>query len=166
MNRRPRPTRSNQEIKEEQINFLLEDTEKNIEEYKRAIESRDKQLSDIKKFFQGAKRSYDSVIKENTELKQYIEYIKQRYQQYQKQQQQEYFDRERECFRQKQPKKHKKVMYDEESDSKPEADESEYVPEETEEKIEKPKVGKKQPLPKRKNNIFEYLNNDVKRNKQ
>ena len=34
-------------------------------------------------------------------------------------------------------------MYGEESDSKPEIDENEYVPEETEEEIEKPKVGKK-----------------------
>ena len=57
-------------------------------------------------------------------------------------------------------------MYEEESDSEPEVDESEYVPEETEEEIEKPKVGKKQPPSKRKNNIFEYLNNDAKRNKR
>ena len=49
MNRRPRPTRSNQQIKEEQINFLLKDVEKNLEEHKKAIESRNKQLSDIKK---------------------------------------------------------------------------------------------------------------------
>ena len=74
--------------------------------------------------------------------------------------------KEREYFRQKQPKKHKRVVYEEESDSEPEVDESEYVPEETEEEIEKPKVGKKQTPPKRKNNIFEYLNNDAKRNKR
>ena len=43
---------------------------------------------------QGAKKSYDSVVKENTELKKYIENIKQRYQQYQQQEQQEYFDKE------------------------------------------------------------------------
>ena len=57
-------------------------------------------------------------------------------------------------------------MYEEESDSEPEVDESEYVTEETEEEIEKPKIGKKQPAQKRKNNIFKYLNNDAKRNKQ
>ena len=56
-------------------------------------------------------------------------------------------------------------MYEEESDSEPEVDESEYVPGETEEEIQKPKVGKKQPPRKRKNNIFEYLNNNAKRNK-
>ena len=38
MNRKLRPTRSTQQIKEEQINFLLEDIEKNLEEYKKAIE--------------------------------------------------------------------------------------------------------------------------------
>ena len=57
MNRRPRPTRSNQQIKEEQINFLLEDVEKYLEEYKKAIESRDKQISDFKKILQGAKKA-------------------------------------------------------------------------------------------------------------
>ena len=106
---------------------MLEDAEKNLEEFKKAIESRDKQLSDIKKILQGARKSYDSAIKENTELKQYIENIKQRYQQYQKQQQQEYFDREREYFRQKQPKNNKKVVYEEESDNEPEVHESIYI---------------------------------------
>ena len=41
-------------------------------------------MSDIKKILQGAKKSYDSVVKENIELKKYIKNIKQRYQQYQK----------------------------------------------------------------------------------
>ena len=50
MNRRLTPTRLIQQIKEEEINFLLEDVEKNLEEYKKAIESRDKQLSDINNF--------------------------------------------------------------------------------------------------------------------
>ena len=106
------------------FNFLHEDVEKNLEEYKKTIESRDNQLSEIKKILQGAKKRYDSVIKENTELKQHIENIKQSYQQRQKQQLQEYFDREREYFRQKQPKKHKKIVHEEESDSEPEEDES------------------------------------------
>ena len=69
MNRRLRPTQSTQKIKEEQINFLLKDVEKNLEEYKKAIESRDKPLSDIKKILQGAKKSYNGVVKENIELK-------------------------------------------------------------------------------------------------
>ena len=63
-------------------------------------------------------------------------------------------------------KKHKRVVYEEESFTEPEVEESEYVPEETEEEIKKSKVGKKTTLPKRKNNIFEYLNNNAKRNKR
>ena len=47
-------------------------------------------------------------------------------------------------------------MYEEESDSEAEVEESQYVPvEET-----------KQPVPKRKNKIFDYLNKDAKRNKR
>ena len=49
MNRKLRPTRSTQKVREEQINFLLEDVEKNLEEYKKAIELKEKQLPDIKK---------------------------------------------------------------------------------------------------------------------
>ena len=48
MNRKLRPTRYTQKIKEEQINFLLEGIEKNVEKHKKAIELKDKQLSDIK----------------------------------------------------------------------------------------------------------------------
>lgn len=61
------------------------------------------------------------------------------------------------------PKNIKKVVDEEESDSEPE--ESQYVPEDTEEDIKYPKIEKKNPAQKRKNNIFEYLNNDAKKNK-
>ena len=44
-------------------------------------------------------------------------------------------------------------------------EESQYVPEHTEEEIENRKIEKKQPPQKRKNNIFEYLNKDAKKNK-
>ena len=49
MNRKLRPTRSTQQVRKEQINFLLEDVEKNLEEYKKAIELKEKQLLEIKK---------------------------------------------------------------------------------------------------------------------
>ena len=49
MNRKLRPTKSTYQIKEEQVNFLLEDIEKNLEEYKKAIELRDKKLAEAKK---------------------------------------------------------------------------------------------------------------------
>ena len=55
MNRKLRPTRSTQQSKEKQINFLLEDVEKSLEEYKKAIELKGKQLFNIKKILQGAK---------------------------------------------------------------------------------------------------------------
>ena len=76
MNRRLRPTKSTQQIMEEQINFLLEDVEKNLEEYKKAIEIKDKQLSEIKQWRQ---KSYNSVVQENKKLKQCIENITQKY---------------------------------------------------------------------------------------
>ena len=41
MNRKLRPTRSTQQMKGKQINFLLEDVEKNLEECKKAIELKD-----------------------------------------------------------------------------------------------------------------------------
>ena len=82
MSRRLRSNKSSQQIKEEQINFLLEDVEKNLDEYKKALELKDKQLSDVKRILQNAKISYNSVIRENQELKKYIQNIKIRYQQY------------------------------------------------------------------------------------
>ena len=41
MNRKLRPTKSTYQVKEEQVNFLLEDIEKNLEEYKKVIALRD-----------------------------------------------------------------------------------------------------------------------------
>ena len=49
MSRRGRPSKTSPQIKEEQINFLLEDVEKNLEEYKKAIDLKKPQLSDAKK---------------------------------------------------------------------------------------------------------------------
>ena len=42
MNRRLSPTKSTLQIKEKQSKFLLEDVEKNLEEYKKATELKDK----------------------------------------------------------------------------------------------------------------------------
>ena len=89
MNRKLSPAKSTYQIKEEQVNFLLEDIEKNSEEYKKAIELRDKQLAEAKKVLKGAKNSYDSLLKENKQLKEYIVNIKQRFKQYRQQQKQQ-----------------------------------------------------------------------------
>ena len=48
MNKRPRPLKSFYQIKEEQVNLLLEVIERNLEEYKKATEIRDKRLADAK----------------------------------------------------------------------------------------------------------------------
>ena len=42
MSRRIRSNKTSQQIKEEQINFFLEDVEKKLDEYKRALEIKDK----------------------------------------------------------------------------------------------------------------------------
>ena len=91
MNRYKKQNRTTQQIKEEQINFLLEDVEKNLEEYKRALVLKEKQLSDAKKILASAKNSYDKTVAENKELKGYIQNINQRFQNYQQQQQQAQF---------------------------------------------------------------------------
>ena len=70
MNRRLRPTKSTQQIKEEPINFLLEEVEKDLKECKNATEIKNSA---------GSLKSNDSVFRENKELKKYIENINQRY---------------------------------------------------------------------------------------
>ena len=77
MNRKLRPTKSPYQIKEEQVNFLLQDIEKNLEEYKKAVELRNNQLAEAKKVLKGAKNNYDLLAKENKQLKEYIINIKQ-----------------------------------------------------------------------------------------
>ena len=51
MSRRVRQNKTSQQIKEEQINFLLVDVEKNLDEYKKTLQTKDKLLSDIKKYY-------------------------------------------------------------------------------------------------------------------
>ena len=68
MNRKLRPTKSANQIRDKLINFLLEYVERNLEEYKKPMEIRDKQLADTKKILKNAKTSYDSLVKENKQL--------------------------------------------------------------------------------------------------
>ena len=49
MSRRIRQNKKSQQVKKEQINFLFEEVEKNLDEYKKAIDLKEKQLSDAKK---------------------------------------------------------------------------------------------------------------------
>ena len=87
MNRKLRPARSPYQLKDEQMNFLLEDIEKNLEEYKKIVETKNKQLAEVKRIPQGAKNSYKDLTKENKQLKECIVKIKQQFKQQQQQQQ-------------------------------------------------------------------------------
>ena len=49
MSRRIRQNKKSQQVKKEQINFLFEEVEKNLDEYKKAIDLKKNQLSDAKK---------------------------------------------------------------------------------------------------------------------
>ena len=82
---------------------------KKIEEYEKAIALRDNQIAEAKKILQGAKKTYNSVVQENQQLKEYINNIKKRYQEHLKQQEQKEFSRQKNYFRaQPPPKKYKK----------------------------------------------------------
>ena len=98
MNKRPRPLKSSYQIKKEQVNFLLEDIGRNLKEYKKSIEIRDKQLADAKEILKNAKTSYDSIVRENKQLKEYFASIRQRFNQYQRQQEKQNLLREKEYF--------------------------------------------------------------------
>ena len=68
------------------------------------------------------------------------------------------------CNQKQQPKKYKKVVYEEELDGEPELEEDGYAAEEIEDDSEIKKSKKSQS--KRKNNTFDYINIDAKRYKQ
>ena len=51
--------KNRQQLKDEEINYLLADVEKNLEEYKNPLEIKEKQLSEAKKILISAKQSYD-----------------------------------------------------------------------------------------------------------
>ena len=50
--------RKQQKIKDEQINFLLGDLEKNLEDYREALEIKKKQLTDAKRILISAKQRF------------------------------------------------------------------------------------------------------------
>ena len=91
MNRRSK-NKTAQQVKDEQINFLLEDVEKKLEQHKKALELRDKQISEAKKILLSAKKSYDKTVAENKELKAYIETLRDIFAKYQQQQQVQFLE--------------------------------------------------------------------------
>ena len=68
--------RNQQKINDEQINFLLGNLEKNLEQYREALENREKQLEEAKRILVAARKSFDKLNQENSELKAYIAQIK------------------------------------------------------------------------------------------
>ena len=65
MNRNVRPTKSSQQIKDEQIELMLGKIENDIEKFKIALNDKDKQLVDLGKLLKVAKNEYQKVVKEN-----------------------------------------------------------------------------------------------------
>ena len=97
--------KTRQQIKDEQINYLLGDVEKTLEDYRQNIELKEKQLSDAKKILLSAKQSYDKTVAENKELKAYIESLKQRFIALQQQQQWQvqFLEKQKSHYQQKTP---------------------------------------------------------------
>ena len=185
MNRKLRPTRTAQQLKDEQINFMLEDIKKDIENFKLVISEKDKQLRDLKNILFAAKASYKKVTEGNKHLKQRIVSIKENKKQRQQQPTpEEYQNQYQNLYYPKQPtrqKNIKKIVYTEENDtdSKPEREKEVYMLPEI--VVEEEKGGtteqnndlkqhqqpKQQKLPQKiKIKIFNYLNSkDAKKNR-
>ena len=54
--------RNQQKIKDNQINFSLGDLEKNLEDYRQALEVKENQLSEAKRILESAKQSFDKNL--------------------------------------------------------------------------------------------------------
>ena len=143
--------RTSQQIKEEQTIFLLEDVERNLEEYKNALDLKEKQLSDAKKILVSAKNSYNKTVAENKELKAYIQNIKQHFQEHQQQQQTRFLENQKNYYEKREPERYKKVVYEEEPDSELELEEEEYCPDEIE---TEPEIKNTQKRTEKRKNIF------------
>ena len=102
MSRRTRTSKTNEQIRNEQVALVLGELEKDLkgelENFKIIIEKKDEQLNKFSKILKATKIEYQKLFKENKDLKNYI--LKQQQQQ---QQQQEY-------QKQKQQKEHKKKI--------------------------------------------------------
>ena len=145
--------RNQQKIKDEQINFLLGNLEKNLEQYRESLENREKQLAEAKRISIAAKKSFDKINQENSDLKAYIAQIKNQFQQENKKQQQEFLKQQQSFYENIKPKKYKKVILEEESENESEPEFEEEINFETEETEETPQVKKP-----RKKNHQTYLN--------
>ena len=147
--------RSQQRLKDEQINYLLSDLEKSLEQYREAVELRDKQIADAKKILLSAKQSYDSLAQENRKLKEYVAKA-----------QQENQLRQQQLLARNRARNYKKVVLEEESDKESDT-ESEQEWDIVEHTAKAQQV--KKPRKKRQTaNVFDYINNNnnAKRHKR
>ena len=143
--------RSQQKLKDEQINYLLSNLEKSLEQYRETVELRDKQIADAKKNLLSAQESYDKLSLENIKLKEYM--VKAQLENQQRQQQ-----------LLAQNKNYKKVVVEEESQKESDM-ESEQEYDIAEGAIKAQQV--KNPRKKRQtNNLFDYINNNAKKHKR
>ena len=51
--------------------------EKKLEEYRKAIDIKDKQLAEAKKLLQATRKTYNSIVNENEKLKEFVGNLKQ-----------------------------------------------------------------------------------------
>ena len=158
--------RNQQKIKDEQINFLLGDLEKNLEQYRESLEHKEKQLSEAKRILVAANQSFDRVAQENRDLKAYIEKIKQQFQQQNQKQQLESLKQQKSFYSNNKPKKYKKVVFEEESESENEPEFEEEQNSETEKIEEEPQTKKTKRKSSKSSNVFEYINQNAKRHKR
>ena len=145
-----KPLGISKKIKDEQINFLLCDLEKSLEQYKESLENKDKQLAEAKRILLSAKQSFDKVSQENRELKAYIVQINQQFQQQQSQ---------------NKIKKYKKVILEEESENESDTESEQEFNTEDETIKETPQI-KKPRKKKSTSNVFDYINQNAKRHKR
>ena len=71
MNRKVRPTKSAQQIRDEQIALMLGEIENNIEKFKIALSNKDKQLVGLGKLLKATKNEYQKLVKENKQLREF-----------------------------------------------------------------------------------------------
>ena len=130
--------RNKQQIKDDQINYLLADVEKNLEEYRNALEQKERQLSEARKILISAKQSYYNTVAENKNLKAYITTLKEHIEK----QQVQFIEKQKQNsyrYRKPIPKKYKKVIFEEESESESELEQEEEEESESDETEKKTK---------------------------
>ena len=128
MNKKLKLTKSVIQAMDEQAADILEDFEKDIENFKIATQNKDNQLVYLGKILKVAKSEYEKVTKENKELKDYI--IKKQKIQQQQQQQKKQFPRKNI------QKRYKKIVYESASETEPKAKQEETSDIEIEEVVE------------------------------